>query len=180
MYYLFHFKLPPHARNKRVLFWCKVRAWGAVHTGDGVYIIPKSEEATDLLKTLKKDIVEAGGEFVLLTTSDTQVDEADKTRALFIADRNQHYETFIAKCNKFEKDVVEKQVTGGLTFASFQEKDSHIRILQDWFERIQSVDFYGAPLAHKAEKQLQKCLQLFLDYLDLVFDANDGNVPTEG
>lgn len=179
MYYLFHFKLPPHAGNKRVLFWCKVRAWGAVHTGDGVYILPKSEEASDLLKTLKKDIVEAGGEFVLLTTADAPADKPDKVQALFVVDRNQHYETFIAECDKFEKDVAEKQATGGLTFARFQEKDSHIRSLEDWFERIQSVDFYGAPLAPKAEKQLQKCLQLFLDYLDLVYDANEGNAPTE-
>jgi hypothetical protein len=57
-----------------------------------------------------------------------------------------------------------------------EENDEDLKKLKRWFDKIQSLDFYDAPLARQARESLEKCEKLLEKFSDDVFSAQEENL----
>lgn len=176
---IFIYKLPPEPAKKRVALWRKLKSMGAIYVQSGVCILPKTDEHTRRLKIIEHDLREASEESLLLETVVLDQNQARKITERFCADRNEEYGEFIDKCKDFKLEVKKEVDANHLTYAELEENDVDLKKLQQWFEKIQKLDFYSAPLRPTAKRHLQDCEQLLDDYAQRVFEAHEENQSTQ-
>lgn len=168
------YKVPPEPAAKRVAFWRRLKALGAVYLQNGVCLLPRTDEHMRQLKMLENDATEMGGEAFLLVTTSLDRAQEDKVIARFKADRDSHYQEFLGKCDAFMAEISREIAKEKFTFAELEEEDSELKKLQAWLGRILALDFYDAPLATTARESLARCDAALADYAQRVFDANGG------
>jgi hypothetical protein len=171
---LMTYKVPSEPAAKRVAFWRRLKAMGAVYLQNGVCLLPRTDEHMRQLKMLENDATEMGGEAFLLVTTSLDKAQEDKVIARFKADRDAHYQEFLGKCDAFTAEISREIAEEKFTFAELEEEDSELKKLQAWLGRISALDFYHAPLAGTAREALTQCEAALADYAQRVFDANGG------
>jgi len=169
------YKAPPEPARKRIALWRKIKALGAVYLQNGVCLLPKTDEHQRRLKIIENEIVEMGGDAVLLET--TGLDSAQKEKVLtrFNSDRNEAYAEFVERCEGFEAEIARESAAGKFTYAELEENDEDLTKLRTWLEKIRKVDFYGASLAADSDKRLSQCEALLDSFAQQVFDAQEEN-----
>jgi vacuolar-type H+-ATPase subunit I/STV1 len=167
------YKVPADPATKRVALWRKIRGLGAIYLQNGVCLLPKSDDHARRLKMLENDIAEMGGESVLLETTALDPGQNEKVIARFRAERDEHYQEFMGRCDEFEKEIAKEIRIQKFTYAELEEEDTDLRKLQDWLEKIKKLDFYGAQLADQATERLRGCESALDAYAKQVFEAND-------
>lgn len=63
------YKVPAEPAKRRIWLWRKIKGIGAVYLQNGVCLLPRSDAHLRQLKILENEIVEMGGEAVLLETA---------------------------------------------------------------------------------------------------------------
>jgi hypothetical protein len=172
---LLTYKVPPEPAAKRVSLWRKLKGMGAVYLQNGVCLLPRSDDHVRRLKMLENDILEAGGESVILETLALDPGQEAKVLARFKAERDEAYAEFIDKCDDFEREVAKEVTANHFTYAELEENDVDLKKLQGWLAKIQKLDFYDAPRAAEAQERLAGCVAVLDDYARRVFDAHDEN-----
>lgn len=114
---LLTYKVPPEPAAKRVSLWRKLKGMGAVYLQNGVCLLPRSEDHARRLKMLENDILEAGGESVILETLALDPGQEAKVLARFKAERDEAYAEFIDKCDDFEREVAKEVTANHFTYA---------------------------------------------------------------
>ncbi len=172
---LLTYKVPAEPSKKRIALWRKLKGMGAVYLQNGVCILPKNDDYTRRLKMIENEIKEMAGESVLLETIALDQTQEDKVVSRFKADRNEEYIEFLDKCKDFEAEIAKETAAKHFTYAELEENDVDLKKLQSWLEKIQKLDFYGAPLSIEAEQRLQECEALLDSYAKVVFESHDEN-----
>jgi hypothetical protein len=172
---LLTYKVPPEPAAKRIALWRRLKAMGAVYLQNGVCLLPKTDDHLRRLKMLENDIVEMGGDAVLLETVALDRAQEAKVVARFRADRDDAYEEFVDKCADFEGEIAKETAARHFTYAELEENDVDLKKLQGWLEKIKKLDFYGAARASDAEERLRACEALLDAYARRVFDAHEEN-----
>ncbi|MFS8113835.1 chromate resistance protein ChrB [Rhizobium jaguaris] len=170
---LLTYKVPSDPATKRVALWRKIKGLGAVYVQNGVCMLPKTDEHVRRFKMLENDIVEMGGEAVILETAAIDSGQQEKVIVRFKADRDEHYHEFLERCSDFEKEIAKETAAGKFSYAELEENDADLKKLQDWLEKIGKLDFYGAPLATEAQEQLKACETLLDTFAKQVFEAHE-------
>jgi len=176
---LLTYKIPPEPSRKRVAIWRRLKAWGAVYLQNGVCLLPKTDEHVRRLKMLENDLMESGGEAVILDAVPLDRMQEEKVIARFKADRDEEYREFLNKCADFEQEIAKESAAAHFTYAELEENDVDLRKLQSWLEKIRKLDFYQGTLAQEARMRLKGCEELLDQYAQLVFDAQDENRQQE-
>lgn len=172
---LLTYKVPPEPAAKRVALWRRLKGMGAVYLQSGVCLLPKTEGHLRSLKMIENDVAGMGGEAVILETVGLDRGQEDKVLARFAEDRDDQYREFIGQCAAFEAEIAKEFAKNKFTYAELEEEDAELKKLQGWLEKIRKLDFYGAPLADEAAKQLRHCEDLLDGYAKRVFDEHDEN-----
>lgn len=172
---LLTYKVPPEPAKKRISLWRKLKGMGAVYLQNGVCLLPKTDDHTRRLKMLENEIMEMGGEAVILETVALDKAQENKVVARFKADRDEEYEEFLDKCKDFEAEIAKETNANHFTYAELEENDVDLKKLRSWLEKIRKLDFYGANLAPEAEKRLAECESLLDGYAQRVFESQDEN-----
>lgn len=172
---LLTYKVPAEPANKRVALWRRLKGMGAVYLQNGVCLLPKTDDHTRRLKMIENEIAEMAGESVLLETVALDQAQENKVVGRFKADRNEEYVEFLAKCQDFEAEIAKETAASHFTYAELEENDVDLKKLQSWLEKINKLDFYGAPLAGEAQQRLHACEALLDAYAQRVFEAHDEN-----
>lgn len=172
---LLTYKVPAEPANKRVALWRRLKGMGAVYLQNGVCLLPKTDDHTRRLKMIENEIAEMAGESVLLETVALDQAQENKVVGRFKADRNEEYVEFLAKCQDFEAEIAKETAASHFTYAELEENDVDLKKLQSWLEKINKLDFYGAPLASEAQQRLHACEALLDAYAQRVFEAHDEN-----
>jgi hypothetical protein len=172
---LLAYKVPAEPASKRVALWRRLKSMGAVYLQNGVCLLPRTDDHTRRLKMLENDVVEMGGEGVILEAVALDRSQEDKVVARFKADRDDAYREFIDKCDDFETEIANESTAQHFTYNELEENDVELKKLQGWLEKIKKLDFYGGELADQAALRLKACEALLDDYARRVFDAHDEN-----
>ncbi|MGS0895942.1 Chromate resistance protein ChrB [Burkholderia stagnalis] len=172
---LLTYKVPAEPAKKRVGLWRKLKGMGAVYLQSGVCLLPKTDDHVRRLKMIENDIMEMGGDSVILETVALDRAQEEKVIARFRADRDEEYRELIAKCGDFDAEIEKETAARHFTYAELEENDVDLKKLQSWFEKIRKLDFYDAQSATEAEARLHNCETLLEAYAQRVFDAHDEN-----
>ena len=172
---LLTYKVPPEPAKGRVALWRRLKGMGAVYLQSGVCLLPKTDDHVRRLKMLENDIAEMQGEAVILETVALDRGQEEKVRARFKADRDEEYVEFLDKCKDFEGEIAKETAADHFTYAELEENDVDLKKLQSWLEKIEKLDFYGAPLRAEARTRLRACEVLLDAYAQRVFEAHDEN-----
>ncbi|MGY5801303.1 Chromate resistance protein ChrB [Rhizobium sp. LEGMi12c] len=172
---LLTYKVPSEPAARRVALWRRLKGLGAIYLQNGVCLLPRTDENLRRLKMSELDISEMGGESVLLESAPLDDAQLNKVIERFNADRDELYREFIGRCDDFETEIAKEISKQKFTYAELEEEDTDLRKLQEWFERIRKLDFYGAQLANSAAEKLKACEALLDDYARQVFEANEEN-----
>jgi hypothetical protein len=148
---------------------------GAVYLQNGVCLLPKTDDHARRLKMLENDIVQMGGDAVILESVALDRIQGEKVVARFKADRDDAYSEFIDKCDDFETEIAKETAATHFTYNELEENDVELKKLRGWLEKIKKLDFYGGKLATDAATRLKVCEGLLEDYARRVFDAHDEN-----
>jgi len=172
---LLAYKVPAEPAAKRVALWRRLKGMGAVYLQNGVCLLPKTDDHARRLKMLENDVMETGGEAIILETAALDRSQQDKVVARFKADRDDAYREFIDKCDDFEAEIAKETADLHFTYNELEENDVELKKLQGWLEKIKKLDFYGGGLAAEASDRLKTCENLLDVYAQRVFDAHDEN-----
>lgn len=172
---LFTYKVPPEPARKRVALWRRLKSIGAVYLQNGVCLLPKIGDHARRLKMLQNDVVEMGGESVILETAALDRPQQEKVLARFKADRDEEYREFISKCADFEGEIAKETQARHFSYAEIEENEVDLKKLKAWLAKIRKLDFYDASLAAEAEKRLRDCDALLETYAQRVFEVHDEN-----
>ena len=172
---LLTYKVPPEPASKRVALWRRLKGMGAVYLQNGVCLLPKTDDHARRLKMLENDIVQMGGDAVILESRALDRMQQEKVVTRFKTDRDDAYREFIDKCDDFETEIAKETAAQHFTYNELEENDVELKKLQGWLEKIKKLDFYGGELAAEATERLQTCESLLDAYAQRVFDAHDEN-----
>jgi len=173
MWLLLAYKVPSDPATKRVALWRKIKGMGAVYVQNGVCMLPKTDEHLRRFKMLENDIVEMGGESVILESAAADPGQQEKVITRFKADRDEHYHEFLERCGDFEKEIAKETAAGKFSYAELEENDADLKKLQEWLEKIVKLDFYGAPLAAQSQERIKACETLLDTFAKQVFEAHE-------
>jgi hypothetical protein len=176
---LLTYKVPAEPARKRIALWRKLKGLGALYLQNGVCVLPKNEEHLRRIKILENEIIEIGGEAVLLES--TGLDSAQQERIIqrFNAERDEQYREFLGRCRDFESEIRQETGSQHFTYAELDEIDEDLQKLRGWLEKIKKLDFYGAPLVGEAEQAFDSCEKSLEAFARLVFER-DGDGRSSG
>jgi hypothetical protein len=172
---LLTYKVPAEPARRRVALWRKLKSLGAVYLQNGVCLLPKTDDHLRALKVVENDIAGMGGEAVLLESTALDKAQGDKVVARFRSDRNEEYQELLGKCDDFDAEIAKETAAEHFSYAEIEENDEDLKKLKTWFAKIQSLDFYGAPLAAEAGKRIGRCEELLDTYAHQVFARQKEN-----
>jgi exonuclease VII large subunit len=172
---LLTYKVPAEPSAKRLALWRRLKSLGAVYLQNGVCVLPKTDEHVRRLKVLENDIATMQGECVLLETVALDKAQEDKVIARFTHERNDQYQELLGRCRDFEAEIDKEISIQKFTYAELDEEETDLKKLESWYEKIQKLDFYGAPLAQIAQERLQACRARLEAYAQMVYDAHEEN-----
>src|ERR1700759_1158626 len=96
---------------------------GVVYLQNGVCLLPKTDDHARRLKMLENDIVEMGGDAVILETVALDRGQEEKVVPRFKADRDDAYREFIDKCDDFETEIDKETAVQHFTYNELEEND---------------------------------------------------------
>lgn len=172
---LLTYKVPSEPSAKRLALWRRLKALGAVYLQNGVCVLPKTDEHIRRLKVLENDITTMEGDCVLLETIALDKAQEEKVITRFTDDRNEQYQELLGRCKDFEAEIAKEISIQKFTYAELDEEETDLKKLENWYEKIQKLDFYGAPLARVAQARLQECKAKLDEYAQMVYDAHEEN-----
>ncbi|MDE8347010.1 MAG: chromate resistance protein ChrB [Acidocella sp.] len=172
---LLTYKVPPEPSRRRVALWRRLKAMGAVYLQNGVCLLPKTEAHIGELRLMEAEIAEMAGESVLLETMAFDAAQENKVMARFKADRDDEYREVLGRCAGFEAEIAKEIRIEKFTYAELDEETVDFKKLKAWYEKIKSLDYYGADLAKTVAARLNECEALLDDYARRVFEAQVEN-----
>jgi len=170
---LMAYKVPPEPSSRRVAIWRRLKGLGAVYIQNGVCILPKNEDHQRQFKIIENEIINLGGEVLLLETSSLDKKQEKNIIQRFNEERNAEYHEFLGKCRDYMGEIAKETADMHFTYAELEENDQDLKKLRNWLGKIKKLDFYGAPLLADAEKQLLICEQALVGFTQKVFDAEE-------
>jgi len=147
-----------------------MRSAGSLGLDNGLWILPKNEEAEKFIQDMKAYVENQGG------TSKTFVanalEELTETEILerFRQDRAEEYAELKEQCIDFLAEIEKEIKRKNFSFAEYEENEQDLEKLKVWFEKVKRRDFVGGDRAEEAAEWLEKCHQALQGFATEVFD----------
>ncbi len=177
------YKMPPEPASRRVAVWRKLKSMGAVYLQSGVCVLPGTREHQRRCRLIEREIEEMDGEAILLKTESMDARTTEKVVARFAVERDEAYGEFISRCDDFEAEIARERKADKFIYAEVEENEVDLVKLRTWLERIQRLDFFGAPRRCEANERLARCAMILDQYARDVFERQaeaDLDIPGHG
>ena len=149
------FSLPAQRAQARVRAWRRLQRIGALLLANSAYVLPASAEGREDFEWIKREIVGAGGEAIVLVARAPDVGTDDAVVGAFRAARSRDFEALAADARKLLRvaskppaNRASRQVTQG------------VRRLRERFNERAAIDFLDAPGRNELAELLGKLDQL--------------------
>jgi hypothetical protein len=132
-------QLPAKPAYVRVKVWRRLQALGAVTVKNAVYALPASADSREDFAWLAKEIVEAGGEAIVLEAVLVEGLSDEELRALFEVARDEDYARISAEARE-----VGARLTGEASDVVLAEVAAQTARLRKQLDQVVAIDFFGA------------------------------------
>lgn len=164
-------RVPAEPSRHRVAVWRELRRAGAVSLAQGVWALPATP-AFDQSVQRAIELAERGnGEAILLDARGHDETQAQRLQELFTAGREEEWTEFIGDCGKFQAELDHEIGQQKFTVAELDEEEQSFERLRRWYRELKLRDFFGAPSAPEAERQLKQCQARLEDFANRVYSA---------
>lgn len=133
--------LPTQNATARMRVWRALKGAGCAVLRDGVYLMPDSTEAENMLTELAEEARQAGGMVHLLTVAARSQEQENAFRELF--DRSAEYARLVGEVGK-------------LANRKHEHSGRHLRTLRREFDAIAATDFFPGEAKAQAETALNE------------------------
>src|SRR5262245_46751766 len=132
--------LPSKAADARVQAWRRLQRIGAVSLKNSAYVLPNSSEAREDFEWIKNEVVESGGEaVVLIARAPDQTTHEELVNALQLA-RRKDFEDLAADATALVKRLGSKDAK-----RTRRQITQRVRRLRERFDETVRQDFFAAP-----------------------------------
>lgn len=135
-------QIPAKPTYFRAKIWRRLQQIGAVPVKQAAYAMPKTDQAYEDLTWIAKEIIQGGGEAILLEARFREGMEDEQVINLFREARKRDYEKVVAEANDLLSHY--RQNDSGLS-ANFLEYKSGMAKLHKAFAAITAIDFFPGP-----------------------------------
>ncbi|TMC22858.1 MAG: hypothetical protein E6J34_04885 [Chloroflexi bacterium] len=154
---LFLPQTPAVPSSLRVSVWRRMQQLGALALQNGVWILPRSNELERGLHLLLAELEAQGGGGFLLITQATHTGPEERIIERFRTERQQDYEEFLDRCERFLAELARETQAQKFTFAELDENEEDLHKLILWLRKIHQRDFFGGPQRDAATATLTRC-----------------------
>jgi len=140
-------QLPAKPAYARVKVWRRLQALGAVTVKNAVYALPSNEEAQEDFAWLAREIVELGGEAVVVEAQLVEGLADHQLRAMFHAARNEDYARLAGEARELGA-----RLDGEPSDSTLGEVAGQAARLRKQFGEVAAIDFFGAEERQATEK----------------------------
>ena len=167
-----NYTLPREPSRARVSIWRKLKKVGAVNIQQSMWILFSNDENYTMLNNIKNEVIQNSGEAIIMSVS---LDEDGRKLITdkFNAARDEEYAEVMEQCDDFFKEIDKETARGNFTFAEIEENEEELGKLKQWYEKISTRDFIGAPLQEKAKLMLEECAVSLEKFCDRVYEFNE-------
>jgi hypothetical protein len=132
-------QLPAKPAYVRVKIWRRLQALGAVTVKNAVYALPANGESREDFAWLAKEIVEAGGEAIVLEATLVEGLSDAELRGLFDVARDEDYGRIATEARE-----VGRRLSGETGDAVLAEVATQTTRLRKQLDQVAAIDFFGA------------------------------------
>jgi hypothetical protein len=138
-------QLPAQPSNARVKTWRRLQQLGAVSVKNSVYVLPNSAQAIEDFEWLRSEIQGMKGQASIFTAASVDGLEEREIVEQFRQARTEQY-------RQFRRELAQLRSRGRHGRGTDRLRD--IRQLRDRLTEIRQIDFFSAPGADEAEREL--------------------------
>jgi hypothetical protein len=150
-WFLLIHQIPAKPTYFRAKIWRRLQQIGAIPVKQAAYAMPKTDQAYEDLTWISKEIIQGGGEAILLEARFREGMEDEQVINLFREARRREYEKVTAEANDFLNHY--RHNDSGLS-ANFLEYKSGLSKLRKAFVAIMAIDFFPGPEQAAVESTL--------------------------
>ncbi len=156
-------QIPAKPTYFRAKIWRRLQQVGAVPIKQAVYVMPDSEQSYEDLSWIAKEIIESGGESVLLNGELLEGLTDNQTIALFEKARRTDYEKILTEA----REVMDSYHAQELSDVLFSDCKAALTRLNKSFATCVAIDFF--PVAEQSQ------LEAFLADMETIFRQSSAN-----
>jgi Protein ChrB, N-terminal len=134
---------------RRVYVWRRLKSAGAIFLHQS-FLLPSGKGSKVLFEELEKEVKQQGGRARVLAVKVEDAEQEGEIVAQFNAQSDEEYGEFIDRCNDLHAELTKEWGKNHYSFAELEENDAEVKKLKSWLSRIQTRDFFSAPLGPKA------------------------------
>ena len=144
-------QIPRKPDYLRVKIWRRLQRLGAVPIKNAVYALPRSEDRNEDLQWVIREIIEGGGEAMVVEASFIQgIADAD-VEALFSRARDKDYAELEVALRALAKKLPRR---GSMTEQSRRSLAAALKLLWERFNEVAKIDFFDTSLGERTRAQL--------------------------
>jgi hypothetical protein len=125
----------------RVKIWRRLQKIGAISVKNAVYVLPRSDQATEDFHWIAREIMESGGDASVCEATFVEGMATDDLIELFKTARDADYTQLIVEIQEQDEEIRAAQASGD-TFASGMA--GRVARLRQKLTEIQAIDFFSA------------------------------------
>ena len=140
---LLAYRLPREPSTPRIAVWRSLRRLGAAQVGDGLVVLPRTDETLEQFEWLAEDIRASGGESsVWLSEATTRAQEG-------------HWVGRIVAASDDEYAALQQRAADGAALEPSDRRRA-LRQLRAEYRRVRARDFFHAPAGEAAEAAIER------------------------
>ena len=172
LWLMLNFSLPKEPSRVRVSVWRKLKKSGSVNIGQSTWLLPMGESHEGAFKEISEEILLNSGVAYISKAEFVSTGNKADVRELFNRARDEEYNEFIDKCEVCQREIEKETKKQNFIFAEIEENEREIHKLTDWLAAITERDFFGAPLAGRADEEFKKCQSMLDEFCAAVYDLD--------
>jgi hypothetical protein len=141
--------------RERVRVWRLTKKVGTILYRNSVYVLPYSKERLEDFHWLCQQIRDSKGEASVFVSEAGDVSEDRALKELFIHASEKEYVSLEKRLQQFEERRRQLNRTPSLSLSQLKSLIRMLRQLEEAFQDVRRVDFFGHPSAGNIEKRLK-------------------------
>ena len=162
----------------RVLAWRRLRGLGAVYLQQSVCLLPDRPQVRDAVERLLLRVIDEGGSGRLLHVRLTDPDQQRQLTEDFGRASNAEYDDLLGRVPGFLAELESERNRGRASLVEVEENEADLQRYRSWFAKIQTRDYFRAPLGQTAQQAIERCAAELGRFEQEAFTAETGPAET--
>lgn len=172
---LFCPQFPATPSSPRVTVWRQMHSAGAVGLDNGLWLLPNTETAINVVEKMKEYVAGQGGTSRIFYSVEYDKETEEGILERFRQDRAEEYAEFKEQCADFLAEIEKEIKRRNFSFAEFEENEQDLEKLESWLRKLKDRDWLGGKHASEADGWIEECREKFQAFTAEVYTNEDND-----